>query len=333
MKMRSVVITATMLLILPALAAAVSAEPIDGPTVLKRMLEAEGSVAFTAHQVTTLVWRPSLTSEQIVYRAGFRGMRIEYIKPPALGGEVMADDGRVLEHLIPKANVLKIGPSRLAALKMRTEQAAQGFRRGNLRVELIGKDRVADRTAYLIEVKPKLRRGPTRKFWVDAEKWVKLKTEDIAPDGTAASMSYYTRIDFLNTIPDEKFHIEPPPGVQVKRQAIPAATMPLEKARELAGFRVLEPTYLPPGFKLAGAAVQPFRRGQLVIIRYTDGVSSFSLFETPGHVLKPKFLARLHEGPVRPGKGIYSWKEGDLNLTIVGQLPMNQIRKIAASVK
>ena len=331
MKMRSAVITAKMLFLLAVGAA--MAEPIDGPTVLKRMLEAEGRVAFTAHQVTTLARGPSLTSEQIVYRAGFRGMRIEYIEPPRLKGEIRADDGRALVHFVPKANVVKIGPSGLAALRTRTEQAAQGFRKGNLSVELVGKDKIAGRTAYVIEVRPKLRRkAPTRKFWVDSEKWVKLKTEDIAPDGTVASMSYYTKIDFVNAIPDEKFRFKAPPGVRVERRMAPAPVS-IEKARELVGFRVLEPAYLPPGFKPAGAMVQPFRRGKLVVIRYTDGVSSFSLFQTPGRMLKPRFLERLHEGPVQPDKGIYSWRKGNLNLTIIGQLPMDQIRKIASSVK
>ncbi|HUV03664.1 MAG TPA: MucB/RseB C-terminal domain-containing protein [Armatimonadota bacterium] len=334
MKMGRVASRAIVVLFLLALVAGfASAEPIDGPTVLKKMLEAEGSAAFTAYQVTTLARGPSLTSEQIVYRAGFSGMRTEYMEPPRLKGEISADDGRVAAHLIPRAKVLRIGPSRLAALKMRTEQAALAFRRGNMKVELVGSDKIAGRNAYVIQVKPRLRaKGPTRKFWVDSEKWIKLKTEDIAPDGATASMSYYTRIDFVNTIPHEKFRLEPPPGFRVERQA-PADLVPIDKAQESAGFRVLAPTYLPPGFKLVGAAVQSFRRGRLVVIRYTDGVSSFSLFETPERVLKPRFLARLHEGPVRPRKGIYSWQVGNLNLTIVGQLPIDQIRKVASSVK
>lgn len=330
---RTAVILATFVLGL-AVAGTALGKQLDGRTILKNMLEAEGRAAFTAHQVTSIAWGPAVTSEQIVYRAGFKGMRTEYIAPEALRGEIMADDGRVLAHLIPKAKVLRMCPSRLAHLKMRTEQAAQGFARGNLTIELVGRDKIAGRTAYVVEARPKQRnQGPTRKFWVDTDKWVKLKTEDVRPDGTVASTSYYTKINFTDAIPDRKFKIEPPAGVRVEHEVAQPPPVPIKEAQRQVDFRILEPSYLPPGFKPLGASVVPFRGGKLVAVRYTDGVSSFSLFQTPGRTLDRKFLHRLHKGPVRPDKGVYSWRHGNLNLTIVGQLPPDQISKVASSVK
>jgi negative regulator of sigma E activity len=309
------------------------AEDIDGRTVLKNMLESEGKVAFIARQATTIKGKTSITSEQIVYRAGFKGMRIEYVQPPALKGEVIVDDGEVYMHLIPRERILRSGPSRLKMLQMRTSEASKGFRRNLLSVNLIGKDHVAGRDAYIIEVKSnRPGRHPTRKFWVDTAKWIKLKTQDIAPDGTLLSMSYYKEIDFVDQIDERKFHLDIPPGVHVVRQP-QWKTVPLDKVKKYAGFKVLEPTYLPKGFRAVGASLIPFRHGKMVVVRYTDGVSSFSLFQTPSHMLDRKFLARLHEGPVKPREGIYSWKADGLNLTIVGQISMDEIRKIAASIK
>jgi len=333
---RTRTITTILFLALALAATFASAEPrqLDGRTVLKNMLEAEGRTAFIAHEVTTLARGPAVTSEQIVYRAGFKGMRIEYLQPPALKGEIRADDGRALLHFIPKEKVLRIRPSRIAAMRGWTHQIGQALKHGNLVVNLVGSDRIAGRTAYVIEVKPHLRRhGPTRKFWVDAQKWIKLKTEDIAHDGTVLSMSYYTKINFVNTVPAEKFRIQPPAGVRVERQPACPKSIPIEKARKQVNFRILEPGYLPPGFKLAGATVVPFRHGKLVALRYTDGVSTISLFQTPGRVLSPKFLRRLHEGPVQPGKGIYSWRHGNINLTIVGRIPTDEMRRVAGSLK
>lgn len=313
----------------------VTAQGIDGPTVLKKMLDAEKKVSFTAHQVTTIARKPAVTSEQIIYKAGNRGMRMEYIEPPGLRGEVMADDGKTLVHYIPKEKVARKHPSRLAIMGMRTGQAGKAFSRGGFQVNLVGKDKIAGRNAYVIEVRPKMRRGvPARKFWVDTEKWIKLKTEDIAPDGTVTSMSYYTKIDFVNDIPNAKFHIDLPDGVRIEQDRGDRHSMSIEQARQKAGFRVLAPSYLPSGFKAAGATVMPFRHGQLVVVRFSDGVSSFSLFQTPGRMLNPKFLQRLHEGPVQPGKGIYSWRQGNLNFTIIGPaISSDQMHRIAASVK
>lgn len=310
------------------------AQQPDARTVLQRMLKAEASAAFTAHQVTTISGKRSVTSEQIVYRDGLKGMRMEYLSPPGLRGEIMVDDGKTLAHFIPKANVVKIRPSRLAALSAGTDQVAQAFSRGNLQVELVGRDEIAGRTAYIVEVKPALRRrGAGRRFWVDAEKWVKLKTEDIGPGGVVVSTSCYTRIDFVSAIPDQKFRFEPPPGVRVEQEGVPPHMLSVGDAQRQVKFRILEPSYLPAGFKPVGATVVPFRGGKLVALRYTDGVSSFSLFQTPGQTLNPRFLQRLHEGPVRPGKGIYSWRHGDLNLTLVGRFPADEAGRIADSVK
>lgn len=303
-------------------------------TIVRNMLEAEGRAAFSAYQVTTISRGPSVTSEQTVYRHGFRGMRMEYVVPAPLKGEVMADDGRVSAHLIPRRKVLRLNPSRLAVLKERTEQAQQALARGHLQVELVGRDQIADQAAYVVVVKPRRGvQGQVRKFWIDTDKWVKLKTEDIGPNGAVVSTSYYTRIQYLNDVPDSKFTIDPPEGFRVERNLGPAGLLPLEKARKMVRFRVIEPDYVPPGFKLVGAAVEQFRGSHILGLRYTNNVTSFSLFQTPEKELSPKFLERLHEGPVRPDRGIYSWKEGSLTLTIIGNLPSDQIKKIRESVK
>lgn len=314
--------------------ASLCAQQIDGPTVLKKMLDAEGKVTFTAHQVTTLAKGPALTSEQIIYRSGFRGMRTEYLEPSFMKGEIRADDGRQQSHLIPKAKVLRVGPSRLAELSKRTDQASRGSHKGEIKVDLVGRDKIAGRNAYVIQVRPSHNGGaPTRKFWVDTETWIKLKTEDISSDGKVLSMSYYTRIDFPRSIPDSKFRIDPPTGYRVEKNSMDIDLVSVAEARKTARFKLLEPSYLPSGFKAVGACVIPFRRNQVVAIRYTDGVTSFSLFQTREKVLDRRFIQRLHEGPVETDKGVYTWRQSDLSLTIVGQLQPEQMRKIADSVK
>jgi negative regulator of sigma E activity len=147
------------------------------------------------------------------------------------------------------------------------------------------------------------------------------------------SMSYYTKIDFVSSIPDSKFHINPPAGVLIEHEEHEPHPMPVEHARHEAGFHLLEPSYLPKGFKPAGAVIIPFRDGKIVGLRYTDGVNSVSLFQTPGDKLSPKFIERLQHGPAKSGTEVYTWREGDISLTIVGRISQDEIRKIAGSVK
>ena len=311
-----------------------SAQQVNGPTILKKMLEAETRVSFTARQVTTISKGPVRTSEQIIWRSGLSGMRLEFVRPAGLRGEIMADDGKTLSHYLPKENTVKTRPSRLASMKARIAQIARAFKKREIDVQMLGRDKVAGRSAYIVQISPKLRRqGDIRKIWIDSEKWVKLRTDDIAPNGKLISSSYYTSIDFVDSIPNEKFRIDKPAGARVERDPIRPGLMSIDKLQRLVGFQIMKPSYLPDGFKLVGGTVRPFRGGKLVVLRYSDGVNSFSLFQTPARMLNPKFMERLHRDPSRAGVDTYTWQSRGSNLTIVGSITQEQVHRVADSVR
>ncbi len=320
------------ILILVALLGSGARAEIDAKTALKNMFEAERKVCFIGHEVTTITRGPALTSEQTVYRAGIKGMRMEFTSPDRLKGEVRADDGHVLAHYSPQRKELKLRPSRMEPMQSWMHHAGGMFGDGHLDAQIVGKDKVAGRTAYVVQINAHGREGSSRKVYIDTEKWVKLKTEEIAPGGTVVSMSYFTKIEFVSSIPDDKFHITPPPGVHIEREMRRPDSMSIADAKKQAGFTVLQPSYVPDGFKLAGAAIIPFREGKIVSLRYTDGVNAVSLFQTPGDRLSPRFLERLRQGPSRGGE-VYTWQQGKMSLTIVGRIPMDQIRRMAQSIK
>jgi anti-sigma factor RsiW len=67
-------------------------------------------------------------------------------------------------------------------------------------------------------------------------------------------------------------------------------------------------------------------------VRYTDGMTSFSIIQVPDSALKPGFQRRLGMGPERTGPG-YSWKNKGISLTIIGRISRDQLVRIARSVK
>lgn len=313
---------------LAILPSACSAAP-DGPTVMKRMLAAEGSTSYVARQATSISRRHKFTSEQIIYKAGNRGMRIEFTSPPMLARELMIDDGKNMYHYMPQKKTMQVFPSRLREMQSRGRSSSRDFMHGILSAKVVGRDTVAGRNAYIVEICPARRpSGAKRKFWIDAEKWVKLRTEEIAPDGSVTAKSYFTKITFVASIPRSKFAFTPPAGTKIERIDT-HRRMSLKAAGNAAGFTVLKPSYVPPGFKLLGANVMPFRGGKVVVQRYCDGINSFSLFEST--------VGGKHQGfagkPVGSAEEIYSWKIGDINLTIVGRISRGTIRRIADSVK
>ena len=139
--------------------------------------------------------------------------------------------------------------------------------RAGLKARLLGTDKVAGRKAYIVKVNARSGNGATRKLWIDAEKWVKLKTEDISANGTVVSSSYLTDIKFVKSIPADHFKIARRPGVRVVRDDARRSAMSIAQAQHKVNFHILLPAYLPAGFKSAGVMVKPFRGGNIVAIK------------------------------------------------------------------
>jgi negative regulator of sigma E activity len=292
------------------------------------MINADSTVSYVARQVTTITWGTLLTSEQMVYHSGMNGVRMDYISPYALRGEFLVDDGRKHGHYIPKRNLFKIRRSGFPMMKKLID-VLKSLDSGNLRAELVGTDRVAGRPTFIIAITHTQRsQGRTHKFWVDSANWVSLKTEEIATDRSVVSQSYYKSIQFVSSIPREKFRVVPPPGARVERE--PAMEpMSVQKAQRLVAWHIMEPSYIPQGFKVVGAVVRPYHSIQVVSTWYTDGVSSFSLFEAPESPDR-HFGDHLHKHHL---KDVYTWKVGTMSLTLMGQIPSDEMRRIAGSVR
>src|SRR5881409_2245120 len=74
----------------------------DARETLLRHLERGGGVTFAGRQ-TTVVTTDGRTrrTEQVVKRRGTSKLRIEYLAPPRLRGELVVDDGESFRHYIP----------------------------------------------------------------------------------------------------------------------------------------------------------------------------------------------------------------------------------------
>lgn len=302
--------------------------------VLANMLSRESGVAYTAREITTIWKRTPIVSEQIVSKAGLKGKRVEYITPSRLRGEVIIDNGSRLYDYSAQHRLLRIRASKLATHRAHNIKTLGQLKHGKLRIRLIGREKVAGRSAYVIEVRAKSNRpSHARRIWIDMQKWVKLRTEDVNSNGKVASTSRYTSIRFVNSLPASTFKASFTKGVRIIREPAPQRLSTIAEAQKSVPFRIMHPAYLPSGYVLEGVLVRNYRQGKIVSIRYSDGVNSFSLFESPGRMLSKNFVKRLLKGPVRPASDTYSWRRRDVSLTLVGNLGDSLFRKIALSVR
>lgn len=160
----------------------------------------------------------------------------------------------------------------------------------NYKVRVFDGGSVADRDTYLIEITPKRPNRPSRKIWIDAEKGVPLKSELYDAQKVLRRLTAYSNINFGPTI-DEKLFKNPrkfwdikkrprgPHGEEIWNQG--QGKPDVAKIRDKAQFSVILFEQLPGGFSLQSINTIEFDKAKNVHLRYSDGLTVLSVFQSP----------------------------------------------------
>ncbi|MCS6860024.1 MAG: hypothetical protein NZT92_06870, partial [Abditibacteriales bacterium] len=158
--------------------------PPPAGEVLRQMLRAELTVPLEGVQVTRD--KKGRELRQQISKKPPHCLRVEVISPGPRKGETLVRNRAMQWHLRlrPEKTVVQqpIAPGENLTPRKLAPQVER--MRKNFTAEYAGTDKVAGREAYVIAITPHHPRLPTRKIWVDMEKFVALKREQRAPDGT-----------------------------------------------------------------------------------------------------------------------------------------------------
>ena len=213
----------------------------------------------------------------------------------------------------------------------------------NYTFNLVPADPIAGQETDLVTVSPRFEARPTKHLYLARDTGVILRIEDFAPDGKLRFMSVYTQISFEEEAVAQKLvewnRNEKSPAERRRRRSQPIT---LDEAKTVLGDKLIEPTYLPPGFQLL--ETRYFKhRSETVYLRYTDGMLTFTVFESKRKQgnsrngerkgtehLQIQGTETRHEkrGPTH----ILQWSISDLNFTVMGELHRDELIKIAESL-
>ena len=315
---------------LPGRAVAVAPSQSDQPAqdLLRRMLQAENSLALAGDQVTTVSQNGlDLSSEQQVQRDGARSLRIDYLRPARLSGEQIIDNGRFYCHLLPAKDTLELSPSRIQSLRVRVPEVIAQIRAGRLLVQSAGQDVVAGHACGIIQVAARSSApAPWRRFWIDPTNGAQLRIEQYGADGRLQSASYYTQITYGPRIDGTTFRL-PATGSKVITSGFAPPSLTLDQVRAQAGSPVPAPTYLPEGFRYQAGSVSEAPRGRVVELRYFNGANTLSVFETPDVA---------GTGPARtqhPRRGVLFGRQAGMKVVIIGNLGNIELEKVLTSLR
>lgn len=298
--------------------------------LLRRMIQAELSRAFLAHEVFTA--GNGRTVEQWVKKDPKRGIRRETIQP---AGDLILDNRKHQFLISHKDKRFVESKSRFGETQKHLQEVLREAGE-TLRIELQGHDTIAGRAVEILLVNPLAPGGPSRRFWVDQETGLRLRTEERDASGRIISNAYFLSVELNPTFRDEDFAPPVvPPGFRRDADSMPQRFKNVEEAtRQGVGLKL--PGWLPSGFALRSIAATRGPR-QTVTVQWGNSLTALTLVSAavvpPPMLLKQ--LAGTESGFVELPRGgrAYLRKLSVGYCMVIGTLPDEQLKRIGDSVK
>lgn len=291
------------------------ASAADAQDWLHRLMEAERSQSFQG----TFVYERngSFSTHSIWHRVEEGGVvreRLLQLDGPAQ--EVVRTDGRV--QCVSGTLADQVADSQAwPARELNVEQLAEWY---ELRV--IGESRVAGRGAVVLALLPRDQHRYGVELHLDRESGLPLKSLLLNDKGQLLERFQFTRLDTATAPADAA--LQPGRGCQPVRMT-ESKTAAAEKWRS---------DWLPPGFTLSTVSQRrsPASEESVAWLVYDDGLARFSVFLEPLHGAAVED-ARSQLGPTVAVSRRLSTDDGDVMVTVVGEIPLGTAERVALSMR
>ena len=297
----------------------------DAVELLQKSFAATQETPASGEQVTTVSQGARQQRTRQVVRRMRGRLKIRYVEPAPLRGQVALDDGTTFFHFFPRRKLVERGPSRLRPHASTAKQLRNIVRRGG-QVTVEGMDTVAGRSASIVRVQTK--DGLVRRYWVDRQNSVQLKVEAAERSGRVVTTTY-TSVDFTPSLSAGEFAPSWPAGTT----EVPARLgqpIPLARAREFARKQwggLLEPSFLPDGLQFRAAFRMGTPQGPMVSLFYSNGQQSVTVFQGLG--VAPARRQQFQMGQL----AVVQSTRGRVNLAAVGPFDKERLQQILDSLK
>ncbi len=286
---------------------------------------------------TVTVWAAGVQASEVrVYHQAPDRTRLEYPAAGAQPARIVIITGRTEVEFTPARNEVVRRPA--------PEHDEEGLAREilprileNYDARFGGTDTVAGRPARIIDIQPKFPGRPRLRLWIDTETRLLLRLERYSPTGALREISAFLSIEVNPALSADLFSVVPPPGTRIHTRT-PSGRLTIEQIAQRVGFTPQLPAYLPPGYRLVGSRISMVRGIPTATFAFSDGVSTLTLFESRGPQGSPPTGRPVRIGSA-PGtmiaRGVATllhWNAGVVSFTLVGELPQDELVRVAASV-
>ena len=300
----------------------------EAVALLRAMLRPQ--LEYTAEEQT---WgaQGGITSRQIV-KGDTRGTVVRhYLSPPYLAGDVMLTGPDRYSYFRAATKTLTAVPPSGGHEDERDQRIVNGIRQRKFVARRTGTETVAGITSTIVLVTPaNAGKGGYAKFWIDPVTHIKLKVEIANEANARVSASELSSLVTGSAANVSARDFQPAQfGGGAPRNINRQKVASIQDAAAHLPFQPVQPTVLPPGFRLDSIQIVNLPARVNLFLRYTNGVSVFTLVEH-----------RARKAPrQRPGadQDVAHWvvpvADYDIEVVYRGHLPPEQEQSVHDSLQ
>lgn len=328
----------------PQQAAHAGAQPSGLAPVEALLFEASSAPSKVSFTGTVQVVRlGSRSAEASVYRIEHRApsqTRRAYSAPSLLSGDSVVDNGDASFAIDAKRH--RIVETRNDAADDATALNANfTLLRENYRIVRTGIETFDGRRTIDVTLISKRTKHSIMFVRIDEATKLVLDKEEFAPDGSLVSEVRFDEIRFVRAVPPSHFAL-PKQYARVHGPAFGEPSEDLDRVVRGAGFAAREPRSLPDGFSPVEGSLVELRGVVTVHFLYSDGIRTVSLFENvkASALDMARFQPQTLQVDGRDAQyaedgstALLAWSDGGLHYTLVGELGLVDLRRLATSIE
>lgn len=201
-------------------------------------------------------------------------------------------------------------------------------------------EKIANYETNILTITPKFADRPTKRIFFARENGVILRVEDLDAEGVLREMFVYNRISFDPETVEQKWKVF---QKEIKPRPPRSDPISLADAVKILKTKPVQPEYMPSGFQLQDVRSIRSREKDSILLEYTDGLVTFTLFEKGGKPPRLSDRQRGEESEIEiKGKKVYKhrfgstdafrWSGAKIHFFLIGAIPTAEMQKVVESI-
>jgi sigma-E factor negative regulatory protein RseB len=199
----------------------------------------------------------------------------------------------------------------------------------NYKFAMVGRDRVADRRAWVVAVLPRTAFRYGYRFWIDAESSLLLRSEVVNSQGTALEQIVFTELNLPDAI--DEAALKPSTDGSDFTWYDKGGVAEGDPVAQVAAATQWQVKWVPDGFSQREYKIQRLAASEQPVEHFvfSDGLATISVFIERLAQQSDSLQGFTSIGAVNT----FSTLANDFQITVVGEVPPLTVRQVAGSVQ